>query len=127
MNVKNVTRTGLKQCAFALALVSMSLPAHALVQNITAVFRPDPSNPMVNKFENTTPHSGVCAWHVPARCEALNTFSIRDAAFRAESVEPIEANHEDPRKGAYFKVPSSWRDVQAVSYTHLTLPTKRIV
>lgn len=114
MNVKNVTRTSLKQCAFALALVSMSLPAHALVQNITAVFRPDPSNPMVNKFENTTPHSGVCAWHVPARCEALNTFSIRDAAFRAESVEPIEANHEDPRKGAYFKVPSSWRDVQVV-------------
>jgi len=112
MTLIKATKTGLKLCALALVLGCMSLPAHALVQDITAVFRPDPTNPMNNKFKNTTAHSGVCAWHVPARCEALNTFSIRSTSFSANLVEPIKAYHEDPRKGAYFKVPSSWRDVQ---------------
>lgn len=112
MTLIKATKTGLKLCALALVLGCMSLPAHALVQDITAVFRPDPTNPMNNKFKNTTAHSGVCAWHVPARCEALNTFSIRSTSFSANLVEPIKTYHEDPRKGAYFKVPSSWRDVQ---------------
>lgn len=99
-------------CALALALGWVSLPVQALEQNISAVFRPDPTNPMVNKFQNTTPHSGICAWHVPALCESLNTFSIRTEALAFDSITQIEANHEDPRKGAYFKVPSAWRDVQ---------------
>lgn len=112
MTLINTTKKCLGPWALALAMGGISLPAHALVQDITAVFRPNPSNPMVNKFENTTPLSGVCAGHIPARCEAMNIFSIRDPSFEAYSSGPIEANHEDPRKGAYFQVPSSWRDVQ---------------
>ena len=100
-------------CALALAVGLFSLPAAALVEDITAVFRPDASNPLDNKFVNTTPQSGVCAWHAPAviRCKALNIFGIRSTAFKAASTGPIVANSENPRTGAYFKVPSEWRDV----------------
>ena len=96
----------------ALAAGTFSLPAAAFVEDITAVFRPDPSNPMSNKFINTTPQSGLCPWHVPAKCEAVNTFSIRNTQFRARTYGTIPALPTDPRKSAYFKVPSSFRDVQ---------------
>lgn len=100
-------------CAFALVLgTTYSLPALAIVEQITAVFRPDPANPTSNKFVNTTPQSGLCPWHVPARCEAVNTFSIRNSSFRAYSNGPIPAFPEDPRQSAYFKVPSAFRDLQ---------------
>ncbi|PRW93737.1 MULTISPECIES: hypothetical protein [Pseudomonas] len=100
-------------CAFALVLgATYSLPALAIVEQITAVFRPDPANPTSNKFVNTTPQSGLCPWHVPARCEAVNTFSIRNSSFRAYSNGPIPAFPEDPRQSAYFKVPSAFRDLQ---------------
>jgi hypothetical protein len=105
-------KTLLRPMPLALALGCTSLTAQAFVEDITAVFRPDPTNPMSNKFKNTTVHSGVCAWHIPARCEALNIFSIRNMEFRAQSNAPISAGHTDPRQGAYFKLPSAWRDVQ---------------
>lgn len=104
--------------ALALALVFSSPLALAFVEEVTAVFRPDPSNPMSNKFKNTTPEGGVCAWHPPAipKCRALNIFGIRNTGFSASSSGPILANPTDPRQGAYFKVPSEWRDLQV---THL--------
>ncbi|OKP69641.1 hypothetical protein [Pseudomonas sp. CFT9] len=105
-------KTLLRPLPLALALGCTSLTAQAFVEEITAVFRPDPTNPMSNKFKNTTPQSGLCPWHVPAKCEAVNTFSIRNTQFRASSNGPIPANPDDPRKGAYFKMPSAWRDVQ---------------
>jgi hypothetical protein len=92
----------------------------AATQEVTAVFRPDPGNPTVNKFVNTTPQSGVCPWHMPARCKALNIFSIRsnDIIFRSNG--PILLNHAgpgpvDPRKGVMFKVPSAWRSFEVIS------------
>lgn len=93
-------------------------PAQALTQDITAVFRPDSANPLNNKFENTTPESGVCTYHAPVipTCKALDIFTIR-TAFSANSIGPILANHEDPRQGAMWKVPSEWRDL---SVTHTT-------
>lgn len=106
------TRKRLGLCALALALGAYSLPALAIVEQITAVFRPDPANPTNNKFVNTTPQSGLCPWHVPAKCAAVNTFSIRNTAFRAYSNGPIPAFPEDPRQSAYFKVPSEFRDLQ---------------
>ncbi len=111
MTLINATVKGLGLCALALALGGMSLSAHAFVEEITAVFRPDPTNPMSNKFKNTTPQSGLCPWHVPAKCEALNIFSIRNNNFQAASNGPVPANPDNPRQGAYFKMPSSWRDV----------------
>ena len=116
MQLITATKKWLGPWALALGVGWASLPVQALEQNISAVFRPDPTNPMVNKFQNTTPHSGICAWHVPALCESLNTFSIRTNELVFNSNAQIEADHEDPRKGAYFKVPSSWRDVQV---THI--------
>ncbi|CAN2969518.1 MULTISPECIES: hypothetical protein [Pseudomonas] len=112
MQLITATKKWLGPWALALGVGWVSLPVQALEQNISAVFRPDPTNPMVNKFQNTTPHSGICAWHVPALCESLNTFSIRTDELMFNSIAQIEAGHEDPRKGAYYKVPSSWRDVQ---------------
>lgn len=85
--------------------------AQALIQDITAVFRPDPSNPMMNQFKNTTPESGICPWHIPARCKALGIFTIRTNGLTAVHNGPIVANHTSPREGAMWKVPSEWRDV----------------
>lgn len=85
-------------------------------EDITARFRPDPSNPMVNKFENTTPISSICAAHIPARCKALGIFSLRDETLRIASNAPIIANHEQERHGFMVKVPSDWRDL-AVTHT----------
>lgn len=97
----------------ALCAVALILPAaaQALTQDITAHFRPDPSNALANKFVNTTPESGICPWHIPERCKALGIFSIRTDDMQFLSNGPIEGNHTDPRKGAMFKVPSEWRDV----------------
>lgn len=85
--------------------------AQAFVQEMTAEFRPDPSNPMVNRFKNTTPESGICPWHIPERCKQLGIFSIRTTAIQFHSNGPILGNHTDPRKGAMFKVPTEWRDL----------------
>lgn len=112
MSVITAIKQALVPGALALALGAFSQPALAIVEDITAVFRPDPANPMSNKFTNTTAQSGLCPWHVPAKCEAVNTFSIRNTAFRANSNGPIPALPDDPRKSAYFKVPSAFRDLQ---------------
>ncbi|WLH91474.1 hypothetical protein PSH87_05630 [Pseudomonas sp. FP453] len=86
--------------------------AKALVQEVTAEFRPNPSNPSSNEFVNTTPQSGVCPWHIPSVCQALGIFSIRTNDLTAMSRGPINADHSDPRQGAMWRVPSEWRDVQ---------------
>ncbi len=103
---------------FALGMAVLLCSAGATAdENITARFRPDPSNPMVNKFENTTPISSICAAHIPGRCKALGIFSLRDTNFTALSIAPIKANHEDERQGFMVKVPSDWRDL---TVTHAT-------
>lgn len=89
--------------------------SNAAVQDITAVFRPDPGNPMVNKFTNTTPQSGVCPGHMPARCEALGIFSIRTEAIKFNSIGPMAAGETDSRKRVMFKVPSDWQSFQVTS------------
>ncbi|PRA29402.1 hypothetical protein CQZ99_09205 [Pseudomonas poae] len=66
---------------------------------------------MKNEFRNTTPLSGVCAWHFPAQCERMGIFSIRTENF-VTAPTAIEADHQDVRKGAMWQVPSSWRTVQ---------------
>ena len=92
----------------------------AATQEITAVFKPDPSNPLVNKFVNTTPQSGVCPGHMPGRCEALGILSIRTSDINFRSNAPMLLNHVGPgpadvRKGVMFKVPSEWRSFEVVS------------
>lgn len=106
LNTTLITRLG----AVGAALL-FSSSALAITEHITAVFRPDPGNPMVNTFENTTPQSSICVAHIPARCKALNIFSLRSQEFAAFSNAPILANHENDRQGFMLKVPSDWRDL----------------
>lgn len=87
----------------------------AATQEITAVFRPNPGNPMQNKFLNTTPQSGVCPGHMPARCEALGIFSIRTTDITFRSNGPMAAEETDMRKRVMFKVPSEWRSFEVIS------------
>jgi hypothetical protein len=91
------------------AALLFSSASWAAVQNITAVFVPDPTNPMVNKFTNTTPITGHCGTQ-PAFCAGWGLFSLLTTlTFSANG--PIAANNE-MRQGAMFKVPSQWRQVQ---------------
>lgn len=106
------SNTWIKHLGVIGAALLFSTSAAGITQEITAVFRPDPTNPMQNKFENTTPLSTVCANHMPARCKQLNIFSLRAPEFRARTIAPILANHEDERQGFMVKVPSGWRDLQ---------------
>ena len=64
-------RAGLKRIqrmAIALVLGVTTPLSFAGVLEVTAVFKPDPANPMVNKFVNTSPNLGHCLWQ-PAFCE----------------------------------------------------------
>ena len=84
--------------------------ANALTQDISALFRPDSSKPNENTFLNTTPVSGYCATY-PSECRATKMFSIR-LPITFSSTNPIQANHGDPRQGAMFNMPTSWRAAQ---------------
>jgi hypothetical protein len=104
--------------AFSLAgslLAGLYVPsANAVVQEIRAEFVPDPTNPMLNKFKNTTPQTGVCPQWISAVCERMGIFSLAVPGLRFNSSKPILANHADPRQGAIFSVPSSWRSLEVV-------------
>ena len=96
----------------------VALSVNAATQELTAEFTPDPRNPMNNKFINTTPESGICPWHIPARCKQLGIFSIRtwDISFRSSGPMLFNPdNPANPRKGVMFKVPSEWRSLDVVS------------
>ncbi|HWT69197.1 MAG TPA: hypothetical protein VN214_08815 [Pseudomonas sp.] len=110
MGLSKHSRHGAWHLLSGTILLLCSSGASALVQDITARFVPDPSNPLNNEFVNTTPESGVCVGHIPALCKQMKIFTIR-APFSAASSGPILANHEDPRQGAMWKVPSEWRDL----------------
>lgn len=87
----------------ALAL-GVAPSAMALNQDITASFRPDPSQAQHNKFVNTTPVSGYCAAY-PSFCVGI--FSIR-LPVRYDSAQPLMPG-TDPRNHAMFSVPAQWR------------------
>src|SRR5687768_13380284 len=81
--------------------------AMSATMDIQAVFRPDPSKPMQNKFINDTPVSGHCELQ-PAFCERRGLFSLV-IPIGFQSVAAIEAGHADQRKGAMFRVPGDWQ------------------
>ncbi len=105
------TSTLMTQLAALGAALLFSSAAAGITQEITAVFVPDPSNPAINKFKNTTPVSTICANHMPARCAAMGIFSLRAPEFAADAIAPILANHTDPRQGVMYRVPSEWRNL----------------
>lgn len=100
-------------------LVGFMVPlAQAGVVDISAVFSPDPTNPHVNEFKNTTPSSGLCNTF-PNFCNSRGLYSIR-LGFEAFSTKTILANHADIRQGAMIKVPADVRPVQVISETGQT-------
>ena len=90
-----------------------ALQAQAATVDISAVFSPDPNNPHVNTFKNTTPNSGLCSTF-PAFCSARGLYSI---SLRIEALTqyPILANHANIRDGAMIKVPAEVRSVQVTN------------
>ncbi|PRA29208.1 hypothetical protein [Pseudomonas poae] len=112
--VKKSKRTHLKALAcLGVSCLLWAAPASALVQDITAVFRPDASKPDENTFTNTTPVTGYCQM-APGQCADNKTFSIR-LPVSAQSSGPLMAKPADPRQGAYWKAPAQWRSVTVVN------------
>ena len=96
----------------SMVLLLVVSPVYAGNAEIRAEFRPDPSNPLVNRFKNVTPSSGYCE-HFIGFCEPRGLFSLNlpIGPIIQTSGGPVQANHPDPRQGAYLKVPSEWRTV----------------
>jgi hypothetical protein len=100
--------------ATVFALLSTGSSAvEAATATISAVYRPQPGNPGMNEFVNTTPPSGYCnIW--PGSCASLGLFSI-NLPINFSSSRAIAANHANTRDGAMISVPSGWR---RLSVTH---------
>ena len=99
-----------RQCVGATFLLSV-WPSSAWAEEVSiqASFKPDSANPQRNKFNNDTPSSGYCATY-PQQCVDNEMFSLR-VPIQFDSSGPITANHADPRKGAWIKVPAQWREL----------------
>ena len=86
--------------------------AGAAEVSIQASFKPDSANPQRNKFKNDTPSSGYCGSYT-AQCQENAMFSLQ-VPIQFNSSRPIMANHENPRQGAYIKVPAQWRTLTVI-------------
>ena len=119
MSVVNTMRlTSLLGGLLALLTGFLASAAQGATVEISAVFSPDPANPHVNEFKNTTPSSGLCNTF-PAFCRTRGLYSIR-LGFEAQSTGPILANHTNIRQGAMIKVPAEARIIQVRSNTGQT-------
>ena len=107
MNAVCAIKKAMSYCFLFLALSTAPLSAGAASMDIQAKFSPDPANPLVNKFINTTPPSGYCA-EFPTSCDFYAIFSLRTPLTFSSSY-PIPQRHTDPRQGAMFKVPADWK------------------
>jgi hypothetical protein len=115
MNLTFSLRTAAFFCLVGGLLAGLHAPsAEAVVQDIRAQFLPDPTNPMLNKFVNKTPPSGLCTTYMKDRCNALGIFSLRIPGLTFETQRTIDADHVDPRQGVMFAMPTNWRDVVVV-------------
>ncbi len=107
MKTKNTVRVP-SLIVWAIATLGWGIePVMSASMDISAVFRPDPSRPMDNKFINQTPVTGHCQLQ-PEFCKEKGLFSLL-APIDFVSVAPIEARHSDSRKGAFFRVPGQWQ------------------
>ena len=98
--------------ASALIACAAAFPVMAEDVSITAVFKPDPAYPHLNKFKNTTPSSGYCGLY-PSECEDNEMFGLQ-VPIQFNSRSPIQAKHTSVRQGAMFKVPAQWRELTIV-------------
>ena len=108
MNFKKISRKSSRFLWVMVLLAGSIEPAMCASTDIKALFRPDSSKPMDNKFINQTPNSGYCLSN-PVECNRLNMFSIR-LPLRFESTRPLLPDTE-PRSNAIFSVPAQWRSL----------------
>jgi hypothetical protein len=97
-------------CVVSVLLLTELPTARAYDHEVKAVFTPDPSNPNVNQFVNTTPVTGFCRLQ-PSLCRSRGLVSMR-MPISSVSNGPLYANHNDPRQGAMFNLPANWRAAQ---------------
>ena len=95
----------------------LPLSAAAVNQQIRAIFKPNPANPLFNQFENMTPTSGFCLDN-PPQCANEKLFSLR-LPIQSWSNATIQGGHSNPRRGAMFNIPSQW---QTITLSHPTAP-----
>ncbi len=107
MNTVRAIKKAMSYCFLFLTLSTAPFFAGAASMDIQAKFSPDPANPLVNKFINTTPPSGYCA-DFYTTCDFHNIFSLR-TPLEFSSSYAIPGRHSDPRQGAMFKVPADWK------------------
>lgn len=97
--------------------VCLPLSAEAVNQQIRAIFKPNPANPLFNQFENMTPTSGFCLDN-PPQCANEKLFSLR-LPIQSWANATIQGGHSNPRRGAMFNIPSQW---QTITLSHPTAP-----
>jgi hypothetical protein len=112
MKLLRSLKNDLGRYAAAMFFAAVPLVVEAGSVEVTALFRPDPGNPMVNRFKNTTPSGGYCE-HFWAHCQSNDLFSLLLplGGFPQTTGVAVPANHPDPRQGAFLKVPSEWRQL----------------
>jgi len=89
--------------------LALAMPAaHAVNQEIRALFQPDPAQPGKQMFVNQTPNSGYCVSY-PSQCAAANMFSI-EVPVRYESSRPLIAADD-----VSVRAPSDWRRLTVIN------------
>ncbi|WP_415757752.1 hypothetical protein [Pseudomonas sp. LT1P18] len=108
----NQTFSNLTRYLLGAVLSGVSLSAGAATNEITAFFKPNPDNPMQNRFVNTTVNGHFCTSQA-SYCKQSNIFSLR-VNMPLEQTEggEIVAYHPNERSGAFLKAPSEWRSIQ---------------
>lgn len=114
----NIRPMSLLSGALGLLAGLVATVSQASIVEISAVFFPDPANPHIIEFKNTTANSGLCNTF-PSFCQLHGLYSIR-LGLEALTTKPILANHTDIRQGAMIKVPADARQVQVTSSTGKT-------
>nr|WP_199065943.1 hypothetical protein [Chromobacterium sp. ASV5] len=83
--------------------------AQAADMNITAEFKPSVLAPQRNQFVNTTKQAGFCISYPDLCISGLKAFTLDFPI--GLSYGAIKAKETNPRRGAYIKVPSAFRNV----------------
>ncbi|WP_256262048.1 hypothetical protein [Pseudomonas costantinii] len=102
MTVLHRFNLALRRILCGAVLTLFSFGAHAGFEEITAQFRPDPANPMLNRFTNTTPSSGYCEnFHVFCKANNLFSLGLPMGPLPQTTGGPLQAKHANPREGVF--------------------------
>lgn len=110
MNVNLLSRQKLKKltCGLGFLLTLCMVEAHAVNQEIRALFQPDPAQTGKNLFVNQTPNSGYCVYF-PAKCAAADMFSI-ELPVSHDSNRALVAGDD-----VSVKAPADWRRLTVIN------------